>query len=138
MAVMWTPSLAVGISAIDEQHQALFRAINELIEAMEGGQGKARVAEVIAFLERYVAAHFGGEERLMLELGYAGYEAHRRQHDDLIRDFHALKDELAATGPTTALVLAVNARLAGWLRSHIAEVDRPLALAVAARRGMAR
>ena len=133
MAILWTPDLAIGVEPLDAQHQRLFAVIDELVTAMETGEGRTRVAEVLRFLKGYLVEHFSAEERFMIEKGYAGYEGHKRQHDELIQDFLALEEELAAHGPTTALVIAVNTRLAQWLRSHVSRVDRALARAVAGR-----
>jgi len=134
MAIQWTPDLAVNVPEIDRQHQELFRRVDLLVEAMRMGRGRAEVGSLVSFLELYVAEHFALEEQYMETNGYPHLAAHRAEHQTFTREFQRLKDEHAATGATTALVLAVNQSVAGWLRSHIARNDRLLGAFWAAQR----
>jgi hemerythrin-like metal-binding protein len=134
MAIQWTPDLSVNVPEIDRQHQELFRRVDLLVEAMRMGRGRAEVGSLVSFLELYVAEHFALEEQYMETNGYPRLAAHRAEHRTFTREFQRLKDEHDATGATTALVLAVNQSVAGWLRSHISRNDRLLGAFWAARR----
>lgn len=72
MAIQWDPSLSVGVKQIDEQHQELFRRVNELVDAMHRGRSQAQLGEMLSFLSVYVVQHFGAEEKLMSERWYPG------------------------------------------------------------------
>jgi hemerythrin len=124
MSIAWDPSLAVGHPLIDEQHQELFHRVGLLLDAMHASRGTDEAGKLMAFLEEYVVAHFGAEERLMLTHGYPERAAHLAQHAAFVKTFVGLKGELAKRGPSTALAISVNHAVCGWLRAHISRTDR--------------
>lgn len=126
MAIQWDPSLSVGVKQIDEQHQELFRRVNELVDAMHRGQSKAQLGEMLSFLSVYVVQHFGAEEKLMSERWYPGAGAHRRQHADFVKTLGRVKADFDARGATSQLAIAVNTFVCTWLREHVAGSDREL------------
>lgn len=126
MAIEWTEDLAVGSLEIDNQHKELFKMINQMLEACTQGKGKDTLNEIIGFLERYVVTHFSTEENLMKQYDYPDYLNHKRHHEQFIRSFMELKNELAITGPGTHIVIMTNRTVVNWLNSHIRNVDRLL------------
>jgi hemerythrin len=134
MAIQWTPDLSVNVPEIDRQHQELFRRVDLLVEAMRLGRGKAEVGGVLAFLRGYVVEHFALEERTMEKKGYPELEAHRAEHRTFLQSIERLEVEHAANGATTALVLAVNQSVVGWLRAHVSRSDRSLGAFLSSRR----
>ncbi len=134
MAIQWTPDLAVGIEEVDLQHQQLFAAADQLLEAMRQGKGRSEVASLLRFLERYVVEHFGCEEKTMAEARYPALEAHRAQHQGFTAELAALVQKHSTEGATAATVIHVNDRVCGWLRSHIAGSDKALGAFLADRR----
>lgn len=126
MALTWDRSLETGIAAIDLQHQELYRAINELLQAMLDSRGAEEVVRLMDFLKSYVVKHFGMEEELMRLHRYPDAAAHVAEHQRFVKDFQALEAELAKSGPSTLLAIQVNRRVCTWLREHIAVVDSRL------------
>lgn len=126
MAIQWTEDLAVGVKDIDHQHQELFRMINQMLEACNQGKGKTVLTELLGFLENYVVDHFGTEERLMQQYDYPDYLSHKNHHQQFIKSFMELKNEMATTGPGTHIVVMTNRVVVGWLNSHIRNVDKLL------------
>ena len=59
---MWKESYKIGIKTIDDQHQALFLMVADLLRAIEGGADAQAFAEGIKFLKDYVVVHFRDEE----------------------------------------------------------------------------
>jgi hemerythrin len=135
MAIQWTPDLKVGVEQIDDQHKELFRIIDELLEAMRLGRGKAEVARTLKFLETYAIEHFGLEERTMVAQRYPGYAGHKGEHEAFIRDFLELKKQHEENGATTGLVIEINNRVCAWLRNHIGRTDRALGAFLLSRPG---
>jgi hemerythrin len=127
MAYKWDPSLAVGVSYIDEQHQELFQRIDALLVALHALKGKEEAIRLMAFLDEYVIEHFGGEADLMEKLAYPGAAAHLAQHRHFVNTCRALLEELKARGPGLALALRINTEVGNWLREHILKTDRALA-----------
>lgn len=126
MAIEWTQDLAVGSLEIDNQHKELFKMINQMLEACNQGKGKEVLDELIGFLEKYVVTHFGTEERLMREFNYPDYTSHKNHHEQFIKNFMELKNEMATTGPGTHIVVMTNRVVVNWLNSHIRNVDKLL------------
>jgi hemerythrin len=126
MAILWTPDLAIGVEAIDRQHQDLFAAIDRLLVAMSDGRGRGEVAQLLGFLGQYAVEHFRDEEQLMSQSRYPDLAQHRRVHEEFKADFGRLSAQLEAGGPTSSLVLEVNRRAAQWLRTHVMGMDKKL------------
>lgn len=123
--ISWTKEqFGTDVAVADEQHQTLFTMLNGLHETAAGGNRQSVGQQLDALID-YVVMHFQTEERLMQEKGYAGYAAHKAEHDklvatcaDLQKKFHAGQADV--TQETTAFVK-------DWLCSHIPKVDKPYA-----------
>lgn len=126
MAILWDPTLLVGIPEIDGQHQELFRRLDALHEAIRGGRSRDEVGRTLAFLHQYAVQHFGAEEALMVDRGYPDLADHRAEHVAFVAELEALEGEYQRDGPTASLIIRVNTQLTGWLRSHIYRTDRAL------------
>ncbi|MCL5021775.1 MAG: bacteriohemerythrin [Nitrospirae bacterium] len=126
MAVEWTNDLATGSDEIDEQHKELFRRINAFMEACRQGKGREEVRKVIAFLDEYVVAHFSQEETSMRRYGYPGYETHKSEHREFMRNFSELRGRFECEGPGLPLVIQIKDMIVQWLLVHIRKVDRAL------------
>lgn len=124
MAIQWTSDLAVGEPQIDQQHQEIFRKINNLLEACNAGKGKTAVVDVIDFLGNYVIEHFGAEEKLMQHYNYPEYPQHKQMHDAFIERFAGLKQDFEKSGAAVNLVIQTNRIVVAWLNDHIRNVDK--------------
>ena len=122
VSISWTERLRVGVEAIDEQHQELFRRAERLVHALEAGD-RAGVEPVLRYLSDYAVSHFECEERWMEEAEYPGLESHRDAHRRFKDEFRELTREYQRAGPTPATAVAIHDWLAGWLVQHIGSVD---------------
>ena len=95
----WTPALLTGHPLIDEQHKEIFARVERLREAMERGD-PTEVTRLLDFLGRYVVEHFSAEEAVMVSSRFPRHDAHRAQHANFVRDWVAMKQEVAPRGPT--------------------------------------
>lgn len=120
----WTPELAVGVNAVDEQHKELFEAVNALHDAMQAGKGREELGRALRFLRQYVMDHFKAEESIMVASAYPGYPKHRHAHEDLT----AKVAELDAKFSRGAAMLSIEVLhfLRDWLVQHIQGEDRAL------------
>lgn len=124
MPIAWTPDLAVGVETIDNQHKELFQRVSALLDACSAGKGKETIREILAFLEGYVVEHFNDEESLMVRHGYPGYSEHKSLHEQFIREFTALKQQIESDGATGHIVIQTNRIVVNWLNQHIRNVDK--------------
>ena len=114
--IVWQEQLSVGIREFDEDHQALITLINELWDANESRDGRAKIGPTVAALADYVEFHFKREEALFKRWGFPGAEKHVQAHRNLIAQVEGLS-KTAATAAT--LPEAVFEFLRDWLIRHI-------------------
>jgi len=127
MLVVWKEELATGNEEIDNQHKELFRRFNNLQSACKLGKGLDELSSLLSYLGEYVRSHFELEEQLQIVLDYPGYLTHKGQHDDFIRNFRKLEDQLHVQGTTPALLIQTNMTLVDWLVRHFTWTDKDLA-----------
>lgn len=126
MALRWNDDLYVGVSWIDDQHQQLFKRINNLTEGMKEGKGTEEIRDLVNFLKKYSVDHFGNEEKEMKEKKYPKYAAHKNQHDKFITQVEKLKRIIEEKGIDLTLTLKVQDFMNKWWINHIKKVDRAL------------
>jgi hemerythrin-like metal-binding protein len=114
----------LGHPEIDEQHAKLFRAVNQLYDAMRAGHAREELDRILNFLRIYTVKHFATEERFMVESGYPGYGNHRVIHEKLAEQVHDLERRHQAGA--VSLSLEVFNFLKDWLAVHISSEDRHL------------
>jgi hemerythrin len=124
--MQWTSALSVGVDKIDEQHKEIFAKTNILLDACRQGKGKQAVGGIIGFLSDYVVGHFSDEEKLMLQYNYPGYDSHKSQHEQFVKDFGHLKDRFESEGPSIQNVVLTNKTVVDWLMAHISNTDKKL------------
>jgi len=122
--IQWDQSLETGFLAIDEQHQELFKRVNEVIEAYNVGKARQEVKKTLQFLEEYVHTHFTMEEELQLQYKYPKYKEHKEMHEYFIKQIAEIKSRYEQNGPKITVTMALNRILLTWLREHILRVDK--------------
>lgn len=123
MAYAWTKDLETGNATIDRQHQELFDAINNLLDACSKGKGRASIGSTLKFLSDYITRHFGDEEGLQRKFGYPDYPNHKKYHEGFKKSVHQIEEEFEKGGANIALVAKVNSVIAAWLINHIKKED---------------
>ncbi|MGE5492430.1 MAG: bacteriohemerythrin [Actinomycetota bacterium] len=118
----WSETYHVGIQEVDEQHQVLVSLLNQLHEAIRGRRGKAASREILDHLAEYTRTHFLLEESLMRLTHYPGFEIHKQQHEDLIRQVQDLQYKLDEENATITFELLHF--LKNWLTQHINDSDK--------------
>ncbi|MBM4053488.1 MAG: bacteriohemerythrin [Planctomycetes bacterium] len=126
MGLQWSNDLSTGIIPIDDQHKEIIRRVNAFLAAMEAGKGKMKVVELMEFLSRYIVQHFHDEEFFMANERYDEFKAHKEQHMQFIKDFHAMEKEFETHGITTDLVIQTQQKVCDWLANHISKEDRKI------------
>jgi len=100
---------------------------NNLQLACKLGKGQDEVSNLLTFLAEYVRSHFEMEEQLQIAYDYPDYLTHKEQHNEFIRNFRKLEDQLNAKGATNALLIQANVTLVDWLIRHFTWTDKDLA-----------
>lgn len=123
MAYMdWNDStLSTGNAIIDRDHKLLVSYVNKLFDAMKSGKGKEVLGEILAGLTKYTIEHFQREEAIWRAGRYAGYDAHKKEHDDLVGQVADLNKKFAE-GNLTLSVKTMDF-IKDWLTNHILKSD---------------
>lgn len=122
--LQWKPSFSLGIPAVDLEHRNMIRLINEVYASVADENDRQAVQAALGAIHAGIAAHFALEERLMREAVYAGYAAHKDDHEDLLDQ---IRDMMDAYGDDPAAGKAMLRRsLSDWFGRHFATFDARL------------
>lgn len=118
----WSEAYNIGVQEVDEQHQVLVSLLNQLHEAIREHRGKAASREILDRLAEYTRTHFLLEESLMRLTHYPGFEVHKQQHEDLIKQVQDLQHKL--DHENVAITFELLHFLKNWLTQHINDSDK--------------
>ena len=132
MALMsWSSKYSVGVEALDNQHKALMKALNDLHAASMRGEAQKVAGPLLRQIGSLASEHFLAEERLMESIKFPGLSGHRAKHRELgekIAEFVSRHEKGDATVYTQLLYFvrdwlnkhmqAEDQEYAGWLSAH--------------------
>jgi len=124
--VDWTTAYTVNNVALDEQHQKLFKIINDLHEAMFSKKGRAFVSTTIRELVDYTKTHFAEEERQMEAHAYPGLAEHQAAHQKLIKMVTDIEQRYHQTHESMGGEV-ISFLVSDWLIKHILSMDKQYA-----------
>lgn len=120
--VTWEEGLATGIEVIDNDHRKLLTLLNNLQSAVYYPTGEAFERQALNELVEYTKYHFEREEALMQEASYQDFEAHKKQHEEMVAkvgEFLAAYDR-----NREGTIEDLTKFLKHWLVNHIAGTDQ--------------
>ncbi|MCU7803718.1 MAG: bacteriohemerythrin [Candidatus Thiodiazotropha sp. (ex Lucinoma borealis)] len=120
--MQWTDEkYATKVEVCDDQHKQLFDRVNALNDAVKSND-RADIGNRLDNLIDYVAVHFETEERMMEERGYPKLDAHRQEHNLLVKICADLQEKFhsgeADIGESTMEFIK------NWLDHHIPVIDK--------------
>ena len=123
----WTPDLEIGCSIIDEQHQQLIAAVNNLFDAYKNGKGRKEVDQTMVFLLDYTIKHFNEEEQLQQQYDFPDHIRHKGIHADFKETAKRMTDKLSREGPSEDLISEICTTIGRWIINHIKKEDVKIA-----------
>jgi hemerythrin len=118
--IAWEDRYKVGIAAIDQDHQDLFRVYNEIALNLSTASDDRVRQTIITALGRYTTDHFRTEEELMLAIGYPEYHEHKAAHES----FCEYLDDLATAFANQEDAGSDFVQFLGtWILSHVLVMD---------------
>lgn len=129
----WYDSYAIGIEAIDKQHQELVLMVSRLQASLTTAKINQETGNAIKFLVDYTKKHFTDEEKLMQKIDFAELENHRKQHRKLIREITDIL--LGLKKGKSVDVYELIDFLTDWLLNHIKYEDKKIGKAFAEFKG---
>lgn len=127
--MIWREEYALGIEALDKQHQGLFIAVNslnDLLKTSNKRRSQRACFEALKYLENYTVVHFKEEEEYQQSIGYINYAQHKRQHDAFLKTISYTKLDLTQSDFSDASIKRFVGVLTSWLLYHIKNSDQSI------------
>ncbi len=121
----WNDDYSVGIQEIDDQHKHLLSIGQELMGLIKNHSSDDLYDDVVDAIERmrdYTVYHFRAEEQMMIDAGYADFDAHKEEHDDMIGKLGDI-DLSELDHNQTEFVMDLMKFLSKWIMNHIIGSD---------------
>lgn len=118
----WSHACAIGVQAMDDQHGILMDTMNELHAALVRGCGKKQLDEHMSRLVEFSRLHFLCEEQLLERYDFPGLAAHRRAHQELLRQIEETIEKVGQGDAVDAPSLLTFLR--GWYSEHVEGLDQ--------------
>ena len=120
--------LKTGIPLIDEQHDAYFTLVEQLLgicqrEDVTSPTLESELDKVLA----YAVDHFDAEEHLMRSADYPYYEQHLAKHNQFREQVDEFYAGLRSERPTQAYTTRLTEWLIHWITHQIGTDDQKLA-----------
>ncbi len=125
---VWQEEYNIGVEAIDQEHQRLFKIINKLFAMREEEKNSQWACqEGIKFFKGHTVKHFADEEAYMASIHYPGLEEHQRIHQGFRNHtLPTLERELKQSGYALNTVDHFLGVCAGWLIGHTLTEDQAI------------
>jgi len=121
----WRDDFQTGIASLDHEHRAMIGLLNEMAAALPPENATAQISEFLGEVYAKIQAHFALEERIMREHRYAGFAAHKADHERLLDELREIMESHQADAGFDYRG-ALSKRLADWFMIHFHEFDAKL------------
>lgn len=118
----WDDSYSVGIDSMDTDHKRLIHLINNLQTAIDYKTDTQFERQTLDEVIDYTKYHFKREEDFMQEHGYADYQAHKTEHENMISKVNAFVK--AYEDDEAGAIQSLLEFLKYWLINHINGTDQ--------------
>lgn len=129
--MLWRDKYALGVPVVDEQHRELFQRVEAFVTTLrssaEWEEKVLRVNETLEFMKVYVVEHFRDEEDYQQRIGYPGFQAHKKIHDDMVSYVLEVSNAYERSGCDERLMQQFAGKLLAWLINHVAAEDQQIA-----------
>lgn len=124
--VEWTPDFSVDDEDMDSEHKQWLSILNTLFDALNNGEDRYVIKDVIDRMVTYSKYHLTNEEALLEDINYPQLEIHRQKHDELIGKLNRIKEQFNS-GTNFKLTVDAIKLLKEWLVNHILVTDKKYA-----------
>jgi len=123
MPILWRAQLTTGNDQLDQDHKYLFCIFNCVEMAISSPDQVKHIPLFFKQLLVYTDEHFIREEAIQLEIGYAGYLAHKMEHQRILERLQELNDKIQKIA-ASASGLSIETLAEGGLDKHILGLAR--------------
>ncbi|MCU7810317.1 MAG: hemerythrin family protein [Candidatus Thiodiazotropha sp. (ex Notomyrtea botanica)] len=125
----WRDDWLLGLDALDAQHLALAKILNDIHGALDEGEAEPSFNSVayqgLLALAEMTREHFGDEERIMRAQGYPGLGEHHTEHALLLAELQDLIRHIEEGKRHFTLDTLIA--LKHWQIDHVLNSDREFA-----------
>ena len=129
--MIWKEKYNVGVPVIDQQHKELFERVTTFVETLRSQKDWSekvdQVNATLAFMKEYVVTHFADEEAYQRKIGYPGYDAHKKIHQDMVRYVGEVAAQYERAGFVEQPMQQFAGKLLAWLINHVVAEDQKIA-----------
>jgi hemerythrin len=118
----WQEDYSVNVAEIDDQHQELFKLMNDLYEAIVSGRSKEVLDTVLETMTNYANYHFEYEESVFDECGFSESASHKEEHQAYVQKVSEFKQGSEQNRPM--LPIDVINYLKDWWLDYICVTDK--------------
>ncbi|MEI6557347.1 MAG: bacteriohemerythrin [Rhodospirillaceae bacterium] len=126
MTIQWRKEMAVDDSVIDEDHKLLIEIVNTFEAAINRKLAADTIDQGLKLLKHYTVEHFRREEELQRSAQYPFFEAHAREHRDVIKKLDGIiahRRTAANRADISVVAREIIDLLKDWLVHHIIQSD---------------
>ncbi len=121
--IEWTDEWSVNVPVLDEDHRALFKAVNAFYDAAIAGTAVDELRVRFEELVVHARAHFAREEEIMARADFNRLAWHKEEHEKiLVRLIDFCREHMLA-GDGRAVPDEAGDFLRRWVLEHIEEED---------------
>ena len=122
--IEWRQEYSIGNASVDQEHESLIAQINQLYEQLSLPMDIVAVEAMLADIQTDISTHFALEELLMEQAGFAEFEAHKQDHEQLLDQIHDLIFHFSED-PENGKKMLING-LSDWFSHHFRGFDARL------------
>ncbi|MFC1568685.1 bacteriohemerythrin [bacterium] len=119
--INWSKTYSVGIKKIDNQHQKLFKMINNFHVYVQKGDPQAPKKLLIQLMD-YALVHFQTEEKYFKQYNYPESKAHIKEHLEFEKRISTFRSNYQSKKTLNA-TLMLN-YIKKWIVNHILIIDK--------------
>lgn len=123
--IEWRNRFKTGNEDLDFEHRKLLDMINDLYDKECAHASKDTISDCFGCLYGRISAHFALEETLMKRKGFALYEAHKQDHEQLLEDIRDMMERYES-GAYENHEAEMAAHLKNWFSRHFQGPDARL------------
>lgn len=124
MALNWGDEYATGCGQVDQQHRAIFDAMNSLEDLLaKRALESATVMDLLARIVDDTKEHFACEEQCMSRRKCSAARDNETAHAGFLETIAAFQERLREEGPTEPMLREFHSTAQSWLHAHICQVD---------------
>lgn len=126
--LVWNNRYDIGVDIIDKEHKKLFRILNKLFDFGQQAEKSQWVCqEAVKYFKDHALKHFQDEEQYMASIDYAGFQLHKRIHENFRKiTLPSLEKELELSDYSENSVEHFLGVCAGWLIGHTLTEDQAI------------